>query len=136
MPIFYMLCMKNKNKRHEGIAVELALSAVIASIGEARPSAILIDKHKISLNPINKVISNDIYCWRFFNATKVQIIKIIHLYHFHMMKVWSENLLTAFRNRIKRIYGTHYMFYCIVSMSLILKFIYKNYTMIFNTFQP
>lgn len=62
MPVFYMLCTKDKNEGHEGIAIELALSAVFASIGEVRPSAIVIDKHKTSLNSISKVISNDIHC--------------------------------------------------------------------------
>ena len=94
MPVFYMLCTKDKNEGHEGIAIELALSAVFDSIGEVRPSAIVIDKHKISLNSINKVISNDIHCWRFVNATKIQIAGRIILCHFHVMKAWSENLLT------------------------------------------
>lgn len=62
MPVFYMLCTKDKNEGHEGIAIELALSAVFASIREVRPSAIVIDKHRTSLNSVNKVISNDIHC--------------------------------------------------------------------------
>ena len=33
MPVFYMLCTKDKNEGHEGIAIELALSAVFESIG-------------------------------------------------------------------------------------------------------
>ena len=39
MPIFYMLCMKDKNEEYEGIIIELALSAVFSIIGEERPSA-------------------------------------------------------------------------------------------------
>ena len=95
MPVFYMLCTKDKNEGHESIAIELVLSTVFVSIGEVRSSAIVIDKHKTSLNSINKVISNDIHCWRFVNATKVQIMGRVHLCHFHMMKAWSENLLTC-----------------------------------------
>ena len=53
MPVFYMLCTKDKNKGHEGIAIELVLSAVFASIGEVRPFTIVIDKHKTSSNSIN-----------------------------------------------------------------------------------
>jgi hypothetical protein len=94
MPVFYMLCTKDKNKGHEGIAIELALSAIFASIEEVRRSAIIIDKHKTSLNSINKVISNDIHCWSFVNGTKIQIAGRILLCHFHVMKAWSENLLT------------------------------------------
>ena len=92
MPVFYMLCTKDKNERYEGIAIELALSAVSASIGEVRPFAIVIDKHKTSLNSRNKVISNNIHCWSFVNATKIQIVVRILFYHFHVMKAWSKNL--------------------------------------------
>ena len=94
MPVFYMLCTKDKNEGHEGIAIKLALSAVFASIGEVRPSAIVIDKHKTFLNSINKVIFNDIHCWSFVNDTKIQIAGRIILCHFHVIKAWSENLLT------------------------------------------
>ena len=71
VPVFYMLFTKDKNERHEDIAIELALSPVFACIGEVRPSAKVIYKHKISLNSINKVISNDIHCWSFENITKI-----------------------------------------------------------------
>ena len=94
-PAFYILCTKDKNERHEDIVIELALSAVFVSIGEVRPSAIVINKYKTSLNLINKVISNNIHCWRFVNATKIQIAGRLLLCHFHVMKAWSENLLTC-----------------------------------------
>ena len=89
-----MLCTKDKNEGDEDIAIELASSAVFSSIGEVRPSAIVIDKYKTSLNPINKAISNNIYCWNFVNVTKIQIAERILLCHFHMMKAWSRTLLT------------------------------------------
>ena len=47
MPVFYMLCTKDNNEGHEGIAIKLALSAVFASIGKVRPSAIVIEKYKL-----------------------------------------------------------------------------------------
>jgi hypothetical protein len=89
-----MLCTKDENEGYEGIAIELTLFVVFASIGEVRPSAIIIDKHKISFNSINKVISNDIHCWSFVNATKDQIAEKNFFCHFHMIKARSENLLT------------------------------------------
>jgi hypothetical protein len=35
--IFYMLCSKDKEKGHEGIAIELALTNVFYAIGNVRP---------------------------------------------------------------------------------------------------
>ena len=71
MPVFYILCTKDKNKGHKGIAINLALSAVFASIRKVRPSVIVIDNYKTFLNSINKVISNGVHCWSFVNATRV-----------------------------------------------------------------
>jgi len=34
MPIFYMLCTKDKEKGHEGIAIELAITHVFNNIGD------------------------------------------------------------------------------------------------------
>ena len=62
MSVFYMLCTKDKNGGHEGNAIKLALSVMFASIGEKKPSAININKYKIPLNSIHKVIFNDIHC--------------------------------------------------------------------------
>ena len=81
-----MLCTKDKNEGDDDIVIELASSAVFSSIGEVRPSAIVIDKHKTSLNPINKIISNNIHCWNFVNTIKIQIAERILLCHFYMMK--------------------------------------------------
>ena len=88
-----MLYTKDKNEDYEGITIELTLFVVFVSIEEVRPSTIIIDKHKMSLNSINKVISNDIHCWSFVNATKDQIAEKNFFYHFHMIKARSENLL-------------------------------------------
>ena len=85
---------KRQNEGHEGNTIELALSVVFASIIEVRSSAIVIDKHKMSLNSINKVIPNDIYYWIFVNVSKIQIMGRIIFCDFHVMKVSSENLLT------------------------------------------
>ncbi len=59
-----------------------------------RPSAILIDKHKTSLNAINEIVGKDIHCWRVENEKKFQVGGNVLLYYFHVMKAWNENLLT------------------------------------------
>jgi hypothetical protein len=58
-----MLCSKDKKQGHEGIAIELVLISVSTFIGKERSSAIVIDKHKTSLNSINEVIDKDAHCW-------------------------------------------------------------------------
>ena len=66
--------------------LELALTAAFASIGDVRPSAILIDKHKTSLNAINEIVGKDIHCWRVENEEKIQVDSNVLLCHFHVMK--------------------------------------------------
>lgn len=98
VPIFYMLCTRDvkreQGQSHESIALELALTAAFVSLGDVRPSAILIDKHRTSLNAINEVVGKDIHCWRVENGQRIQIGGNVLLCHFHVMKVWSEILLT------------------------------------------
>ena len=93
-----MLCTRDvkreQGQSHERIALELALTAVFASIGNVKPSAILINKHRTSLNVINEVVGKDLYCWRVENGQKIKIGGNVLLYHFHVMKVWTENLLS------------------------------------------
>ena len=90
VPVFYILCTRDvkqkQGQNHEGIALELALTAAFASIGNVRPSAILIDKHKTSLNAINEIVGKDIHCWRVENEEKIQVDKNVLLCHFHVMK--------------------------------------------------
>ena len=86
MPVFYMLCSNDVKGGHEGIALEIALTHVFEAIGEVRPSAIVIDKHKTSLNAINKVLENDAHCWIMKESTKVQVAERVLLCHFHVMK--------------------------------------------------
>ena len=45
MPIFYMLCSKEKGQGHQCIAIEIALEYVFKNIGNVRPITILIDKY-------------------------------------------------------------------------------------------
>ena len=98
VPIFYVLCIRGVKQKqgqsHEGIPLELTLTAAFASIGDVRSSAILIDKHKTSLNAINEVVGKDIHCWRVENVEKFQVDENVLLCHFHIMKAWSRNLLT------------------------------------------
>jgi hypothetical protein len=75
MPVFYMLCTKDNKQRHEGIALELALTSVFALIGEIRPTAIVIDKYKTSLNAINKVVEADVHCWIIQSGERIQVAR-------------------------------------------------------------
>ena len=94
VPIFYILCTKNVKREqwqsHEGIALELALTIAFASMGNVRPSAIYIDRHRMSLNTIYEVVGKDIYCWH----VMIQIGGNVLLCQFHGVKVWSEILLS------------------------------------------
>ena len=93
MPIFYMLCSKDKGQGHQGIAIEIALECVFKNMGSVRPSAILIDKDMTSLNAITTIVSNDPFCWKNQQIGVEQIGCRILLCHFHAMKAWSEHLL-------------------------------------------
>jgi hypothetical protein len=53
----------------------LVLTIVFASIGKVRPSVIVIDKYKTSLNSINEVIDKN-----------VQVAGRVLLCHFYVMK--------------------------------------------------
>lgn len=94
MPVFYMLCSKDKKQGHEGIALEITLEHVFAHMGDIRPSAFVIDKSKTSFNAIEKVIANDVSFWKDGKIGGEQIAGKMLLCHFHVMKAWSENLLT------------------------------------------
>ena len=74
--------------------LELAPTVAFASIRNVRPSAILINKHKTSLNAINEVIGKNIHCWRVENGEMIQIGGNTLLCHFYIMKVWSENFFS------------------------------------------
>jgi hypothetical protein len=81
-----MLYNKDKKQRHEGIAIELALIYVFASIGKVRPFAIIIDKHKTSLDFVNEIIDKDVYCWTVGSEGMVQVVERVLSCHFHVMK--------------------------------------------------
>jgi hypothetical protein len=90
--LYFICCAaKTKNKNIRGLY--LALTSVFASNGKVRPSAIVIDKHKTSLNSINEVIDKDVHCWAIRSERRVQVAGRVLLRHFHVMKAWSENLL-------------------------------------------
>jgi hypothetical protein len=101
IPVFYMLCSIDKQQGHEGIAIELALTHIFESLGTIRPAAIVIDKHRLSLNAITHVVNKDIHCWETTDSTRTQIAGRVLLCHFHVMKAWSENLLTRVPNEYK-----------------------------------
>ena len=112
----YFICYvrKPKLKDMKILPWNWYLSAVFASTGEETPSAIVIDKHKTSLNSINNVILNDIHCWSFVNVTKVQIAEKLSIVIFMWWRLEVRTCLLVFRNRIKRIYSAYCMFWCIV----------------------
>jgi hypothetical protein len=101
IPVFYMLCSNDMKQGHEGLAIEIALTHVFESLGKIRPSAIVIDKHKTSLNAIQKIVNNDVHCWTYEGGKKLQTGGRVLLCHFHVMKAWSENLLTRIPNEDK-----------------------------------
>ena len=138
--IFYMLCTRDVKQEHgqshKGIALELALTAAFASIGDVRPSAILIDKHKTSLNAINEVVGKDIHCWRVENGEKFQVSGNVLLCHFHVIKAWSENLLTRVpaidKDNIWR--ALHFLMHCLQEQQFDknLKRFYERFQYILN----
>jgi hypothetical protein len=87
-----MLSNKATKQGHKGIALEMVFISMFASIGETRSIAIIIDKHKTSLNAINKVVEKDAYCWNILSGKRIQVTKRALLCHFHVMKAWKENL--------------------------------------------
>ncbi|KAG0572651.1 hypothetical protein KC19_VG113700 [Ceratodon purpureus] len=101
IPVFYMFCSNDVREGHEGLVIETALSHIFGSLGEVTPFAIIIDKHKPSLNAIQRVVSNDVHYWTYKKGTKTQIGGQVLLCHFHAMKTWSENLLTKVLNEDK-----------------------------------
>ena len=86
MPIFYMLCSKDKGQGHQGIAIEITLEYVFKNIGNVRPSAILIDKDMTFLNVITTIMRNDHICWKDKEIGGKQIVCQVLLCHFHVMK--------------------------------------------------
>lgn len=62
IPDFHMLFSSVIKQGHESIAIEIALTHVFESLGEARPSAIVIDKHNTSLDAVHNVVNNDVFC--------------------------------------------------------------------------
>ena len=95
MPVFYMLCSKDKEKGHEGIAMKITLQYVFASIEGVRLSTIVIDKSPTSLSAIRTIVEKHPFCLKNDIIGGEQIAGWIFLCHFHMMKIWRENLLTC-----------------------------------------
>jgi len=60
--VFYMLYNNVIKQGHEGIAIEIALTHVFESLEKIRPSTIVIDKYKTSLNAIRNIVNNDVHC--------------------------------------------------------------------------
>lgn len=53
---------KRQYQGHDGVALELVLTAIFASIGEVSFSAIVIDKYKTLLNSIKNIVNMDEHC--------------------------------------------------------------------------
>jgi hypothetical protein len=101
IPIFYILCSIDKQQGHKGIAIELALTHIFESLGIIRPAAIVIDKHRPSLNALINVVNKNIHCWKTTGSTRTQIVRRVLLFHFHVMKAWNKNLVTWVPNEFK-----------------------------------
>ena len=102
MHIFYMLCSKDISSRQEIITLEICLNIVFEAIGNIRPTSIVINKHKTSLLAIQKIVDEDKYCWRDELVGTEQIAGRLLLCRFHVMKAWSENLLTRVPLHLKK----------------------------------
>ena len=63
-----MLSNQATKQGHKGIALKMVFISMLASIEETRSIAIIIDKHKKSLNAINKVVETVAYCWNILNG--------------------------------------------------------------------
>ena len=78
------------------------MKVVFEAIGNVKPTCIVIDKHKTSLLAIQKVVDEDKYCWRDELVDTEQIAGKFLLCGFHVMKAWSENLLTCIPLHLKK----------------------------------
>ena len=103
-----MLCSNDMKQGHVGLAIEIALTHVFKSFGKIRPSAIVIDKYKTSLNAIQNIKNNDVYCWIYEGGTKIKIGGRVLLCHFHVLKAWNENYSLGSLIRTKTVYGEFY----------------------------
>ena len=61
---------------HESIPIEITLIHILKSLKKIRPSAIVIDKHKTSLNAIQNIMYNDVYCWTYEKVQKYKLVEI------------------------------------------------------------
>jgi hypothetical protein len=116
MHVFYMLCSKNTGSIQEKITLELCLNVVFEAIGNVRPTCIVIDKHKTLLLAIQKVVDEDKYCWRDELVGTEQIAGRLLLCRFHVMKAWSENLLTRVSLHLKKRCDNFCIFGCITQV--------------------
>ena len=91
MPIFYMLCSKDKGQGHQSIAIEIALKCIFKNMSSVRPSVNLIHKDMISLNAITIIVTNDFFCWKYQQGGEQIGSKVLPC-HFHAMKAWSDYL--------------------------------------------
>ena len=97
-----MLCSKDNGSRQERISLELYLKVVFEAIGNVRPIFIVIDKHKISMFAIQKMVDEEKYCWKDELVRTEQIAEILLLCRFHITNAWSENLLTRVPLHLKK----------------------------------
>ena len=72
------------------------------AIGIVRPINIVIDKHKISLLAIRKVVDEDKYYLRDELIGTEQVAGKLLLGRFYVMKAWNENLLTRVSFHLKK----------------------------------
>jgi len=81
---------------------------------KVRPYAIVIDKCKTSLNFINKVFFQLHLLLELCECHKSSYCENNMFCHFHVMKVWSENLLihVSKPDKVKLWHSLHVLMYC------------------------
>ena len=90
----FFICCAVKTFVADKNELKLCLEVVFEAIGNVRPTCIVIDKHKTSPLAIQKVVDEDKYCWRDELEGTEEIAEKLLLCGFHIMKAWSEYLLT------------------------------------------
>jgi hypothetical protein len=88
------------------------------------------------MNSINEVIDKDVHCWTIGSEGRVEIAETVFLFYFHVMKAWSENLLTHVPTLDKESLwrSLHVLMHCLVEEYFDdnLKKFYEDFQHIFN----
>jgi hypothetical protein len=62
MPVFWMVCNKDKGASHESMALQLTIEKVFERVESTRPNVLIIDKNLSKFNAFSSVINHDPWC--------------------------------------------------------------------------